>query len=452
MSPPPPQPGPQRPPPPTPPAAPGPQRDAWAWLQGLRPRGISLGLDRVREALARLGDPHVGLAAVTVAGTNGKGSTASFLAGVVHAAGYRVGLYTSPHLVHVTERIRVGGHPISERDLARWAARVRDVVEGRGGPPIPLTFFEALTLIALGHFAERDVDLAVLEVGLGGRLDATAVVPPRVAVLTPIGLDHQALLGERLEDIAGEKAGIIQPGATVVTGVSEALFRQVVGPRAFALRSPIRRVGVDFLWRWLPGGFRYRGWIHRLGPVRLGLRGVHQGGNAALAAAAAEALAADGFHFSAPQMAEGLARARHPGRLERREARVGSDGRPWPAVLLDGAHNAMGARTLARQVVGYLPERPRVLVFAARPDKDHAALLGALVPTVDAVVVTSVPHAGMADPVALAALARQVGAHEVLVEQAPVAALGVARSLAGEGGGILVAGSLYLVGAVLPYV
>jgi len=446
-------------PPPKPGAQPGDarapvaERDPWAWLQGLRPRGIELGLDRVRQALARLGDPQAGLTAVTVAGTNGKGSTASLLASVVHAAGYRVGLYTSPHLVHVSERIRVGGHPISHRDLARWAGRVRDVTEGRDGVPgIPLTFFEALTVMALGYFAERDVDLAVLEVGLGGRLDATAVVPPRVAVLTPIGLDHQAVLGDRIEDIAAEKAGIIQPGATVVTGVSEALFREVVGPRAFALRCPIRRVGVDFLWRWLPGGFRYRGWIHRLGPVRLGLRGVHQGGNAALACAAAEALAAHGFHFSAPQMAEGLARARHPGRLERREPRVGDDGRPWPATLLDGAHNAMGARTLARQVAGYLPERPRVLVFAARPDKDHAALLGALVPTVDAVVVTSVPGGGMAPPDALAAVARQVGASEVLVEEDPQGALGVARSLAGADGGILVAGSLYLVGAVLPHV
>ncbi len=310
------------------------------WLLNLQPSGIQLGLDRIRAALVRLGSPHERLAAVTIAGTNGKGSTAVFTSQIAHAAGYRVGLYTSPHLLDVTERIRIGNIPILPSDVVRLADRVRAVVDGRdGGPPIHLTYFEALTAIALLYFVEREVDLAVLEVGLGGRHDATAVVPPLVSILTTIGFDHEEHLGHDLESICREKAGIISKRSTVVTGVRPRLFKSVVGPRAFDLRCPIRRAGVDFVWQWLGSGFRYRGWIHRVGPIRLGLPGIHQGHNAALACAAIESLAAKGFAFKPVHMFEGLQRARHPGRLERREGRVDPLGRCWPAMLLDGAHN-----------------------------------------------------------------------------------------------------------------
>jgi folylpolyglutamate synthase/dihydrofolate synthase len=301
-----------------------------------------------------------------------------------------VGLYTSPHLVDVTERIRVGGTPILPAELARWAARLKVVVDGADGDaPVPLTYFEALTVLALCYFVEREVDLAVLEVGLGGRLDATSVVPPKVAVITPIGLDHQAFLGHSLEAICGEKAGIIKPGATVVTNVAKRLFRTVVGPRAFDLRSPIRRAHVDFQYRWLHDGFRYRGWLHRLGPVRLGLAGRYQAQNAALACAAAESLQAYGFRFRAPQIAEGLHRARHPGRLERRAPCRDQSGRQWPAMLLDGSHNPMGAAVLARELLRALPETPRTLLFTARYDKDAAGILRPLARHLDALVVTT---------------------------------------------------------------
>ncbi|MDP6943533.1 MAG: folylpolyglutamate synthase/dihydrofolate synthase family protein [Myxococcota bacterium] len=438
--------------------------EAEAWLDGLRPRGIQLGLDRVRRALEALGSPDQGMAAVTIAGTNGKGSTAAFLASIVHAGGYRVGLYTSPHLVDVTERIQVGGVTIAPADFARWTARIRAVVEGghvsarSPGPSegsgarhsgIPLTYFEALTVLALCYFREREVDLVVLEVGLGGRLDATAVVDPLVSVVTPIGFDHQAFLGATLEAIAREKAGIIKPGSTLVTNVDRDLFRTVLGPAAFAKRCPIRREGIDYRRRWLHRGVRYRGWLHRVGPVTPGLAGVLQADNAALACAAAEVLCDHGFSLKAVHLAEGIQRARHVGRLDRRANLIDQQGRRWPVLLMDGAHNPMAATVLAQELPGLLPERPRVALFSARPDKDIAGMIAQLGPHLDRVVVTNLPDQAPPPLDALVFASRRY-AFKLTVEPYIPSALELARRHAGPDGGMLVTGSLYLIGQVLP--
>ncbi len=423
---------------------------AHAWLASLTGRGILLGLERVEAVLERLGDPHRGLTAVTIAGTNGKGSTAAFLASIMHAAGYRVGLYTSPHLVSITERIRIGGHTILPADFARWVGLVKDAMERE--PQIPLTHFEVLTVMALGYFAERQIDVAVLEVGLGGRLDATNVVPARVAVLTPIGLDHQAYLGPTRQAIAREKVAILKPGGTLISGVAPSLWRDVVGPYAFAIRAPARRAGVDFIGTFEEDGFRYRGASHRLGAVTLGIRGVHQGLNASLACAAAEALGGLGFHLKAHHLAEGLYRARHRARLERIEP---PEEPGWPAILIDGAHNPMGARTLARQVETYLPERPRVMLYGVNPDKDVRTMLASLVPRVDAVVLTQSSAVAVPDferyQKRVEAIARRKGTRTAaLVRPDAREALATACTLAGPEGGVLLTGSLYLIGDMLP--
>ncbi|MGB0589300.1 MAG: bifunctional folylpolyglutamate synthase/dihydrofolate synthase [Myxococcota bacterium] len=433
-----------------------PQKSVWSfgeaesWLEGLRPRGIQLGLDRVRAALVAMGSPDAGMPTVTIAGTNGKGSTAAFLAAIVHAGGYRVGLYTSPHLVHVTERIQVGGATIGLSDFATWAQRLRPVVEGEEGRPgIPLTYFEAMTVIALCYFRSRDVDLVILEVGLGGRLDATSVVAPLVSVITPIGLDHQGFLGDTLEEIAAEKAGIIKPGATVVTNVAPELFRAVVGPTAFRHRCPIRRAGVDFQQQWLHHGVRYRGWRHRVGPVRPGIAGLLQADNAALACAAAEVLGDHGFVLKAVHLAEGIQRARHVGRLDRRSGLIDQLGRRWPTVLLDGAHNPMAAAVLAEEVPALLPERPRVALFTARGDKDVAGMIAQLGPQLDRVIVTNLPDQAPPPLEPLVFSARRHG-FKLTVEPYIPSALEYARRCAGSDGGLLVTGSLYLIGQVLP--
>ena len=424
--------------------------EAQAWMENLRPRGIQLGLERVHRALEAMGSPHDGLPTVTIAGTNGKGSTAAFLSAIVHAGGYRVGLYTSPHLVEVTERIQVGGVTISHADFALWALRLRRVVDGdEARQGVPLTYFEAMTVIAIAYFRSREVDLVVLEVGLGGRLDATSVVHPLVSAITPIGLDHQAFLGDTLEEIAAEKAGIIKPGSTLVTNVTPELFRRVIGPIAFAHRCPIRRAGVDYQTRWLHRGVRYRGWHHRVGPVRPGLAGYLQADNAALACAAAEALCDHGFTLKAVHLAEGIQRARHAGRLDRREGLVDPDGRRWPSVLLDGAHNPMAARVLADEIATLLPERPRVALFSARGDKDVAGMIGTLGPHLDRVVVTNLPDQPPPSLEALVFASHQYN-FRLSIEPHIPSALHLARQSAGVEGGVLVTGSLYLIGHVLP--
>ena len=397
-----------------------------------------------------MGSPDEGLPAVTIAGTNGKGSTAAFLAAMVHAGGYRVGLYTSPHLVEVTERIQVGGAKIAQRDFASWAARLRRVIEGdEGKPGIPLTYFEAMTVIALCYFRAKEVDVAILEVGLGGRLDATSVVAPLVSVITPIGLDHQAFLGDTLEAIATEKAGIIKPGATLVTNVAPELFRTVVGPVAFGHRCAIRRAGVDYQRQWLHRGVRYRGWHHRVGPVRPGIAGLLQADNAALACAAAEVLCDHGFVLKAVHLAEGIQRARHVGRLDRRAGLVDQQGRRWPAVLLDGAHNPMAATVLAEELPALLPERPRVALFTARGDKDVAGMIAQIGPQLDRLVVTNLPDQAPPPLDALVFAARRHG-FKLTIEPYIPSALEYARRCAGSEGGLIVTGSLYLIGHVLP--
>lgn len=421
--------------------------DAWSWLTALAPRGIQLGLERVEAALARLGDPHRELVAVTIAGTNGKGSTAAFLASILHAAGYRTGLYTSPHLVEVTERIRIGGHTILASDFARWASIVRVAIEQH--PSIPLTLFEVLTVMALGYFRERQVDVAVLEVGLGGRLDATNVVDAKVAVLTPVGLDHMDLLGRTMVEICREKVAILKPGATLVSAVTPRLWREVVGPYAFSQRSAARRSGVDFVHTFHEDGFRYRGPLHRLGSVTLGLRGVHQGLNAALACAAAESLGTCGFHLSSLHLAEGLYRARHRGRLERIEPPENDPNSP--TFLVDGAHNPMGARVLARHVEAFLPERPRVLLFGVNPDKEVGPMLKVLAPLADAIVLTQSQARPVSDFEPFAARARRFTRAPVVCQPSQLRALEMASGLAGSEGGVLLTGSLYLVGDLLPH-
>lgn len=428
-------------------------RSARAWLDSLVPRGIQLGLERVHAALSRLGDPQRALTAVTIAGTNGKGSTAAFVEAIARAAGLKTALYTSPHLVSVHERFRINGDPIDDNDFCRWADLVREAIEA--DEPIPLTQFEALTVMAFGYFREQSVDLAVLEVGLGGRLDAVNACDPVVAVLTSVARDHEAILGPRLSDIAREKVQIARPDRPLITAISAPLWRRVVGPHARDIRAHPRRLGVDFIYTWLDGdapAFRYRGWRYTLGPVQLGLLGAHQGDNAALACAAVEALVDTlGFPIRSHHIAQGLATAVHRGRMELLPPSIGVDGRHWPTILLDGAHNPQGANVLGPQIEIHLPRGPKVLVFGVNPDKKTLTMLRALTPHVDAVVLTSPSARPDGD---LQRLARGISrfGRPVLIEPKPVAALEEARNYAVQrGASLVIAGSLYLLGDLLPW-
>ena len=384
-----------------------------ARLQAARSLGVELGLGRVREALARVGDPQRRFAAVQIAGTNGKGSTAAMAEAILRRAGLRTGLYTSPHLARFTERIRIEGREIDGDRLAGFDPAV--VATG-----VPLTYFEIATLLAFLAFADARLDVAVLETGLGGRLDAVTAAEPLATAITSIGLDHQGYLGDTLADIAVEKAGILKPGVPCFLGRLPAAADAEIDRVARAVGAPLARLGRD------------------LAPPAAApaLDGPHQRDNAALAVALARAAARGlGRPLDDATIDAALAAGRWPGRLEA----IGDD------LLLDCAHNEEGARALAAALAPRAAGRRTVLLTSIVSDKDPAAILAPLAPAASAVVVTRSQNPRALAPEALAGVARPLF-REVEIQDDADAALDAARRLAGPRGLVVVCGSIFLVG------
>jgi dihydrofolate synthase/folylpolyglutamate synthase len=396
-------------------------------LDGLELFGIRLGLERIRELLVRLGDPQLAVPVVLVAGTNGKGSTAALLAAIATAAGYHTGLYTSPHLQSVRERIRVDGVSISEPGLSAALERVL----GAG----TATYFEALTAAALVEFERREVELAVLEVGLGGRLDATNVADPVLSLITEIALDHQEHLGATLAEIAREKAGILRPRVPALAWVSAPPARQALERVAAELPSGLRFVDRECgLGRGRDGAVELRT-ARRSYRLRPRLVGSHQYGNLALAVCGAETLAGIGFErIARREIEEGVAGCFWPGRLEWVES--GSEVR----VLLDGAHNANSAGALREYLDEQVPDY--TLLFGVLRDKEVGRMLPELAATAAHTVLTTPASPRAVPPGELLPLVRR-GAAVVVPD--PRAALEVALA---TGRPVVVCGSLYLVGAI----
>ncbi len=408
-----------------------------ARLDGL---GIKLGLDRARGLLALLGDPQRRFPAVLVAGTNGKGSTSAFLAAMAQAAGYRTGLYTSPHLEAVEERLRIDGRMIETGRFGRLLADLVDLAERETGSPP--TYFEAVTLAAFQWFAEEKVDLAVVEVGLGGRLDATNLCDPILSLITPIGLDHQEYLGDTLASIAREKAGILRPGKPALVWTAEPEAAESIREAAAAIGADLRFVSEEVRIESIDpkswAGQRVRlATPFRAYDLKIALLGAHQAINLGLATRAAEILADLGFdRFNPRSIQEGAAACRWPGRLEPIDLPEGR------RLLLDAAHNPDGARVLA-EFLDRLGE-PVDLLFGVLADKDYEEMLALLAPRARRIVLTTPASPRAKDPVELAAL---LGGREgVFVEPD----LGRALELAlGLGGSVLVAcGSIFLIGEV----
>lgn len=405
------------------------------FLRGLQRTGIVPGLERIRPLLARLGHPERRFASVLITGTNGKGSTAAFLEAILRARGYRTGLFTSPHLCNVRERVRVSGRALAAERFEAYGIEVRASMDPRD----PATFFEALTAIGFLAFAREGVEVAVVEVGMGGRYDSTNVLDPVVSILTNVSVDHQRFLGNTVEAIAAEKVDVARPGRVLVTGASDALYERVVGPALARIGATAVRLHRDIHVRRDDGRIDWRGCRLALDGARLSLHGTFQADNAALALAAAEALADAGFPVDSASMRTGLSRTWWPGRFQKVASR--------PTVILDGAHNPGAAERLCETLIAYPQARPLVLVHATRPDKDFRALLARLLPLCDHCVETTAP--GLCDPEAVAGVAREVSACPVEVQPDLGRAMALARRRAGEGGTVLVTGSLYLVGAVL---
>jgi dihydrofolate synthase/folylpolyglutamate synthase len=344
-------------------------------------------LARMRGLMARLGDPHRAIPTVHIAGTKGKGSTAAIVASALTSSGYRAGLYTSPHLHHIRERLKVDGRPISPRAFALGVGRLRGAIEGLDYKD-KLTTFELLTALALDHFARKGVDVQVLEVGLGGRLDATNIVEPLVAVITSLSLDHTALLGTRLEYIAREKGGIIKPGATVVSAPQAPSALKVIEEICRERGAKLILVGRDVTWRGEEAGLRGQALevVGGKGKYQLfiPLLGAHQQENAATAVAVLEVLMPYFPRITAERLARGMAEVSWPGRLQvLREA---------PLVVADGAHNADSARRLREAVLALFPGRRVSLVFGTSVDKDIEGMARELSPLGARVLVAASRH------------------------------------------------------------
>jgi dihydrofolate synthase / folylpolyglutamate synthase len=410
------------------------------YLYGLQKHGIKLGLETMRLLLDRVGNPQASLRVFHVGGTNGKGSTASMAAAVLHCSGRRVGLYTSPHLVDFRERIRVNGQMITEDRVEALLTQLRAVLTDDLHP----TFFEMTTALAFLHFAESAVDVAVLEVGLGGRFDATNVVEqPLACAITTIGMDHQEYLGNTEEAIAFEKGGIIKPCVPVVIGRMGPEAEQVLSHIAKERSAPLWRLGQEFsLERARDGRLVYRGRTHVIEGVECGLVGRHQWDNAACALALLEVADQRGITMDEGAVLEGLRTVSWEGRLETIDEA--------PHVVLDGAHNPAAADVLARYLTDYAIQHPAariILVWGMMRDKDHRGFIAPLLPMVSEIVLTQ------------AALARSATAHElraaldewsgpVLEAMLPTDALTLARSRAMSQDLICIAGSLMLLGDI----
>jgi dihydrofolate synthase/folylpolyglutamate synthase len=419
------------------------------YLFGLEFHGHKLGLENIQAVTEALGRPQDAYPSVVVAGTNGKGSVCAMVSAALIAAGYRTGCYTSPHLVRIEERFTIDGVPVGAAELEEVVEHLR-VLAGQlrqaGRLQATPTFFEVATAAAFELFRRRGVGVAVVEVGMGGRLDATSVATPLAGAITNIALDHQQYLGETLAEIAFEKAGIVKPGMRLVCGERGAIPRGVivdacaargaafVGASEGVSLSAAMTGGVTSMTLRTPAG--------AYGPLTLGLRGRHQVQNALVAVRLLEALSEAGVTVPAPAIERGLGEATWPGRLDWRRLTGGR------RVLLDAAHNEAGAATLAEYLREAVPGGRQPLVFGAVRDKDHAGMLRHLLPcsTVLVITVPPTPRAADAELLRASALAIDPGAH-VVVERDPLAAMDAAWASAPD---ITVAGSIFLLGAVLP--
>ena len=425
-----------------------------SWLDAVQTRGIKLGLHNMTGLLDALDDPQDSFPAIVVGGTNGKGSVSAFAASILSRAGYRTGLYTSPHLVRYEERIQVDGRPVSSTDFARAVSIVRQRVDdmlARGALGSHPTHFEVLTAAAFVHFRAQEVQAAVLEVGMGGRLDAVATARTVVAVITNIDLEHTQFLGTTLEAIAREKAGIIREGCDVVTAETKpealhVIHREAAG-RGVRLIERHATARVTHAASAASGRFSLETQRAAYGEIVLPLAGRHQVENATLAVLAVEALAdADltpPLEVSSEAVVEGLSRTQWPGRLQM----VGYQ----PLMILDGAHNPAGAHVLARALRDMAESgawSDLWLIFGALIDKEVEPMARELFPLADRLILTRGRSDRFREPRELARLAESIGC-AATVTQSCDDAIRAAREGAAPGDAICLCGSLYLVGDAL---
>lgn len=403
-----------------------------SYLFGLERFGMVFGLENVLFILELLGNPQNKLRTIHVGGTNGKGSVTVLVSAMLEASGLKVGMYTSPHLISFTERIRVNGKMISEKEVVSLTQCIREKIEKREKGRF-FTFFDFTTALAFEYFRRKGVDVAVVEVGLGGRLDSTNVITPMVSVITNVDYDHMDVLGNDIRSIAAEKAGIIKRGVPVVTGADNDAL-EVIEERARLLGSPVFVLGRDFSYHKLcDNTFDYYGIRRTLKGLQIGLEGDHQLINASLALCTVELLEMEGIAIEEERLKLALKSTKWEGRLETL--------RQSPLTIADGAHNMAGVRSLIRYLRRFDGKR-KILVFGVLKDKEYEGMLKELAPFFDLIVLTRPKSERAVDPHLLKGVVRE----KAIVEEDLRGALHVAQQTANDDDVIIVTGSLYTVG------
>lgn len=417
------------------------------WMFNLERFGIKLGLENITEFMNRIGNPQNDFRSIHVTGTNGKGSVCIFIANILQRAGLKVGLYISPHLVDFTERISINGKEITHSDTVKFGAKLRPIMEQMAAESADkqLTFFEFTTGLAFKYFSENKVDIAVVEVGLGGRLDATNVVKPDVGVITRIGLEHTKYLGNTIPEVAREKAGIVKSGMSVVTCERNDQALSVIKAACEKKRVPLRKIDTDFapsnIRRSLSGTvFNYSGRLQLL-DLSTHLVGSYQAENAAAALAAVEELEPKGIKIDDDRAREGILSTKWPGRLDVISKR--------PLMIFDGSHNPDGVSRTAEEL-RTLGVVPLTLVVACMNDKDTEGIARALAPIASNIVVTQVENKRAMGASVLAEMIKEEFGGQVEVMIPSRRALEHAVS-SPEGRGVCVIGSLYLVGEAIQW-
>jgi len=429
-------------------------QQAWDYLDSLQFHKIKLGLDAMHSFMAKVGNPEQRLKIVHVAGTNGKGSVSMTLLTILSEAGYKVGLYTSPHLSSVRERFRINDSFITEEKFAKLATRIREVLGNE-----KITYFEFTTALAFLWFAEEDLDLVVLETGLGGRLDATNIVTPLISVITNVSMDHEAYLGNTISAVAGEKAGIIKPGVPVVSAVKKGEGFAEVEAACLEKDAKLLLYGDSFntslttdgLWQW-DGKNNFTDTSYK--NLRCAMKGDYQVENASLALAVVELLKDKDFSVSDEQMRKGLANVKWPGRLEyfclnrtsRKKVQCSGDINSI-AYLLDGAHNPAGVESLVLTLSTECSYQKLILVWGAMADKDLQKTLPLVAKFADNIILTKPDGERSAEPELLFQNVPEHLQGKCKLYSSVETAIHEAENLAGEDDLILIAGSLYLIGA-----
>jgi dihydrofolate synthase/folylpolyglutamate synthase len=413
--------------------------EALDWVYDLQKFGIKFGLSSTARLMAGLDNPQHHCRYLHIAGTNGKGSVAAMLSSILTLAGYEVGFYSSPHLIDFKERFRLKDRDIDDAEVLALINQVKRVVDPDELP----TFFEFVTAMALLYFAQKKADPVILETGMGGRLDATNIVSPLLSIITNIAMDHREFLGNSIQAIAAEKAGIIKPGVPVITFVSQPTALIPIQAAALALKSPLYQGGKDFKTRGQSQGqFRYQGLKKTWTGLKTNLVGRHQYRNAAVALAAVELLQEKGFEIPETVMRQGMEQVRWPGRLEVVSTQ--------PQVVLDGAHNPAAATTLAQALKRDLSYRRLILVLGIMADKDISGILRRLLPLADVVIFSRPRYERAATPETLKSLADNLSQEAQVIADLGEA-IQKARSLAAADDLIVITGSLFTIGEARKY-